>query len=87
MLRMSKQEQIERRVNLEVSYIINNKSTIRQTAKVLGLSKSTIHKDIMQRLDLVSMEDAKKVKRILAFNKAQRHLRGGLATKLKYEIN
>lgn len=84
---MSKQERIERRVNLEVNYIINNKSTIRQTAKILGISKSTIHKDMTQRLDLVSMEDAKKIRRILAFNKAQRHLRGGLATKLKYEIN
>lgn len=70
---------------LEVSnYIYETKATVRQAAKVFGVSKSTIHKDVTERLRKVDGQLAKKVKKVLEFNKAERHLRGGEATKKKY---
>lgn len=87
MRNQAKQKEIEKRVGMVSRYIISNKTTIRETAKVFGVSKSTIHKDIQHRLDLISEEDAVKVKMILEINKAQRHLRGGLATQMKYRFN
>lgn len=78
---------IENRVNAIVNYIIKNKTTIRQTAKVFGVSKSTIHKDLSDRLDLLhDMSKIEKVYLILNFNKEQRHIRGGLATQMKYKF-
>ncbi len=78
------QEYIQKRV-LEISnYIIESKSTVRQTAGVFGVSKSTVHKDITERLPLLNEVVAGQVKEILENNKAERHLRGGMATKRKY---
>ena len=66
-------------------YIVENKATVRLAAKKFGVSKSTVHKDVSQRLKYIDRSLYKDVKDILATNKAQRHIRGGLATKLKYE--
>lgn len=65
-------------------YIVDTKATVRQAAAVFGVSKSTVHKDVTERLPRVSKELAKKVKRVLARNKAERHIRGGEATRQKY---
>ena len=65
-------------------YIINNKATVRQAAEVFGISKSTVHIDVTKRLGLVSPALSAEVYEILQENKAQRHIRGGLATKEKY---
>lgn len=75
----------ERTVKLG-EYIVQNKATVRKAAKVFGVSKSTVHKDVAERLKNVNLELYKSVKRILNINKAQRHIRGGYATKHKYEI-
>lgn len=70
---------------LEVAnYIIDTKATVRQAAKVFGVSKSTVHKDMTERLIDINPEKAKLVKEVLEFNKAERHIRGGRATKKKY---
>ena len=66
-------------------YILENKSTVRKAAKQFGISKSTVHKDVSQRLRHVNPALYQEVKTILEINKAQRHIRGGLATKLKYQ--
>ena len=66
-------------------YIGENKATVRRAAKQFGVSKSTVHKDVSQRLKYIDSGLYKDVKNILAVNKAQRHIRGGLATKKKYE--
>ena len=66
-------------------YIIENNTTVRQAAKHFGISKSTVHKDVSQRLQHIDRGLYRDVKNVLAVNKAQRHIRGGLATKKKYE--
>ena len=76
---------IEERAKILATYIIENKSTVRQAAKKFNISKSTVHKDISQRLEKVNPSLSIEAKKILEFNKAQRHIRGGLATKLKYQ--
>ena len=65
-------------------YVIKHNATIRQAAKAFGVSKSTIHKDVVERLGRVNVELSNQVKNILAHNKATRHIRGGLATKKKH---
>ena len=65
-------------------YIIETKDTVRSTAKKFGVSKSTVHKDVSDRLLKINPILAKEVREILDENKAERHLRGGMATKLKY---
>jgi len=76
---------IEERV-LEISnYIIDTRATVRQVAKIFGVSKSTVHKDITERLPLVNRSLAQDIKNILEHNKSERHLRGGEATRLKYQ--
>ena len=65
-------------------YIIETKDTVRSTAKKFGVSKSTVHKDVSDRLLKINPILAKEVRKILDENKAERHLRGGMATKLKY---
>ena len=65
-------------------YIIQSKATVRKTAKKFGISKSTVHKDVSDRLLKINPVLAKQVREILDENKAERHLRGGMATKLKY---
>lgn len=65
-------------------YIIENNSTVRQAAKQYGISKSTVHKDVAERLPSINSELAKQAREILELNKSERHIRGGLATKEKY---
>lgn len=76
---------IEERVLEVANFIIDSKATIRKTAKVFGVSKSTIHKDMTERLPKINPTVAKEAKLILDLNKAERHIRGGKATKLKYK--
>jgi len=66
-------------------FIIENKATVRCAAKEFGVSKSTVHKDISERLIKINPHLAKKIREILDENKAERHIRGGLATKKKYK--
>ncbi|MCI7804361.1 MAG: sporulation transcriptional regulator SpoIIID [Oscillospiraceae bacterium] len=66
-------------------YIIENKSTVRAAAKQFGISKSTVHKDVSERLPKIQPQLYPEVKKILDKNKQERHIRGGLATKKKYE--
>ena len=65
-------------------YIIDNNTTVRQAAKHFGISKSTVHKDVTERLVQVSPSLASEVRKVLDVNKSERHIRGGLATKEKY---
>ena len=74
----------ERAVNL-AHYIIDTKDTVRGAAAKFGVSKSTVHKDVSQRLVNINYALALEVRKILDENKAERHLRGGMATKLKYK--
>lgn len=75
---------IEERVLEVANYIIDSKATIRKAAKMFGVSKSTVHKDITERLPKINPQIAKEAKEILNLNKAERHIRGGRATKMKY---
>ena len=73
----------ERAIEL-AHYIIDSKDTVRGAAKKFGISKSTVHKDVSERLKKINPSLAKEVRIILDENKAERHIRGGMATKLKY---
>ena len=75
---------IEERAIAIANYIIEHKATVRQTAKDFGVSKSTVHKDVTDRLEHVHPSLAKEVRRVLDVNKSERHVRGGMATKEKY---
>ena len=75
---------ISERVIALAEYIIDNESTVRSTAKNFGISKSTVHKDISERLPMLNKALASKAKNILDKNKAERHIRGGIATKNKF---
>ena len=77
--------EIEERAKVLATYIIENKSTVRQAAKKFNISKSTVHKDISERLEKVNPSLAIEAKKVLEVNKLERHIRGGLATKLKYQ--
>ena len=74
----------ERACDLAV-YIIENKATVRSAARQFGISKSTVHKDLNQRLDRCNHELYLQVREILDLNKQERHIRGGMATKKKYK--
>ena len=76
---------IEERAKVLATYIIENKTTVRQTAKKFNISKSTVHKDISERLEKINPSLAIEAKKILEINKLERHIRGGLATKIKYK--
>jgi len=76
---------IEDRVLEVAKYIIESEATIRKTASVFGVSKSTIHKDMSVRLPKINAQIAEEAKNILDLNKAERHIRGGKATKMKYK--
>ena len=78
------QNYIEERTIELANYIIENKSTVRAAAKKFGVSKSTVHKDITERLKKMNKNLANEVRKILDENKSERHLRGGMATKQKY---
>lgn len=75
---------IEERAITLAHYIIETKDTVRSTAKRFGVSKSTVHKDVSERLLKINPALAREVREILDENKSERHLRGGMATKLKY---
>ena len=72
------------RVIEESKYIIDNKKTIRETAFLFNVSKSTVHKDMQERLRYINEELYEKIKDIFNYHKEIRHLNGGLATKNKY---
>lgn len=65
-------------------YIIDNNTTVRQAAKHFGISKSTVHKDVTERLVQINPSLAAETRKVLDINKSERHIRGGLATKDKY---
>ena len=67
-------------------YLIENKSTVRETAKKFGISKSTVHKDLTDKLYKINISLYNEVAHILETNKLERHLRGGEATRKKYLI-
>ena len=73
----------ERAINI-ANYIIESNATVRQTAREFGVSKSTVHKDCVERLVAINPSLASQVRKVLNANKAERHIRGGLATKEKY---
>lgn len=75
---------IEERAVEIAKYIIDNNATVRQTAKQFGISKSTVHKDVTERLSQVNPTLAREARKVLDVNKSERHIRGGLATKEKY---
>lgn len=75
---------IEERAIDIANYIIDNNATVRQTAKAFGISKSTVHKDVTERLMQINPSLAKETRKVLDVNKQERHIRGGMATKEKY---
>ena len=77
-------EYIEERAISIANYIIDSNATVRQTAKTFGVSKSTVHKDVTDRLMQINPALAKQARQVLDVNKSERHIRGGLATKEKY---
>ena len=76
---------IEERAVRLAEYITENRATVRAAAKKFGISKSTVHKDITERLESVSPELYTQVRGLLEQNKAERHIRGGMATRDKFK--
>jgi putative DeoR family transcriptional regulator (stage III sporulation protein D) len=77
-------EDMDRRACRLAEYIIENKATVRAAAKAFGISKSTVHKDLTERLEGINRGLYLEVRKILEINKAERHIRGGMATQKKY---
>lgn len=77
-------ENMEQRARDLAVYIIEHQTTIRATARHFGISKSTVHKDLTERLEKINHGLYVQVKQVLEVNKAERHIRGGLATREKY---
>ncbi|MDD7282891.1 MAG: sporulation transcriptional regulator SpoIIID [Clostridium sp.] len=75
---------IEQRVLALGVYIVEQNATVRQAAKMFGVSKSTVHKDVTERLEQINLRLAHEARKVLDVNKSERHIRGGLATKEKY---
>lgn len=75
---------IEERAVEIANYIIETRATVRQTAKKFGISKSTVHKDVTERLLQLNPSLARQARAVLDVNKQERHIRGGLATREKY---
>ncbi len=75
---------IDERAKLLAVYIIETGSTVRVAAKAFNVSKSTVHKDISERLEKFNPSLADEAKKVLEINKSERHIRGGMATRLKY---
>ena len=80
---MNRESDRERCVVL-ASYLVENRATVRATAQRFGISKSTVHKDVTERLMQVNPSLAKQARKVLDINKSERHIRGGLATREKY---
>ncbi|MDD7772679.1 MAG: sporulation transcriptional regulator SpoIIID [Faecousia sp.] len=77
-------EDMEQRACDLAVYIIENRTTVRAAAKKFGISKSTVHKDLSERLQYLNRPLYLQVKQIMQINKAERHIRGGMATREKY---
>jgi len=77
-------ESIVKRTLTEAEYILSTKATVRDAAKEFDVSKSTVHKDVSERLKYIDVSLYARVKKVLDFNLSERHLRGGNATKEKY---
>ena len=77
-------EYIEERAIAMANDIIESNATVRQTAKKFGISKSTVHKDVTERLLMINPALAARARQVLDINKSERHIRGGMATKDKY---
>lgn len=75
---------VEERAAMLGEYIIESKATVRTAAKKFGVSKSTVHKDVSQRLKILNPALYREVRQVLDLNKSERHIRGGMATKNKY---
>ena len=75
---------IEERAVSIASYIIEYNATVRQTTKKFGVSKSTVHKDVTERLSHINPALAAQARKVLDLNKSERHIRGGMATREKY---
>ncbi len=75
---------IEERAISIANYIIDHNATVRQTAREFGVSKSTVHKDVTDRLMQINPSLAREARKVLDVNKSERHIRGGMATKEKY---
>ena len=73
----------ERAVDI-AHYIVEKNETVRQAAKHFGISKSTVHKDVTERLEEIDPSLAREIRKVLDVNKSERHIRGGMATKRKY---
>lgn len=78
-------DEIEQRVCEIAEYVAKTGATVRHAAKKYGVSKSTVHKDLTDRLKQIDPKLFRKVAKVLAKNRAERHLRGGAATKMKYK--
>ena len=78
-------DSMDARICALADYILENEATVRAAAARYGVSKSTVHKDVTQRLRTLDRARFLRVRAVLARNKAERHLRGGMATKRKYE--
>lgn len=76
---------MEERCERLAAYIIEKRTTVRAAAKQFGISKSTVHKDLAERLPMFNRTLYLQVKAVLEENKAQRHIRGGIATRKKYK--
>ena len=76
---------IEDRIIRTAQYIVENGATVREAANVCHISKSTVHKDVSERLQLIDKRLAAQVRAVLDVNKAERHIRGGMATCQKYK--
>ena len=84
---MSLKGNIEERACALACYIIEHRTTVRAAAKVFGVSKSTVHKDLSERLPGFNRPLSLQVKAVLDENKAERHIRGGIATRQKYLLS
>ena len=82
---MNNSNQLLERAVILGKYIVDNNATVRACAKEFGISKSTVHKDVTKSLKLLQPTLYLEVKKVLKQNKLERHIRGGLATKLKYQ--
>ncbi len=81
------QNYIRKRAVRIANHIVKTSNTVRQTAEIFGISKSTVHKDVSERLPRIDVKLSEQVKEILEKNKAERHIRGGEATRQKYAAN
>ncbi len=77
---------IQKRIIDESNYIIENKATVRETSKIFGVSKSTVHYDLTKKLKEIDTALYEEVKKQLYYNKSIRHIRGGNATRLMYQL-